>query len=370
MPLVYGRFMRAPLRRPPQQQRSARPQGSLTRGFGAAPCEADALGDDGNVPGGPEFSVIIPVYNKVRHVEEAIDSVLAQTYGDFEIIAIDDASTDGSRDVLEAISAPRVRLLRRDEPGPGGYAARNLGVSVARGEWITFLDADDTWADDRLERLREAICAFPDANIHACGWFVATRDGRLRPNKYGRLHGAKGVHRASLSHYLGNLRRNRPMIHTDTVALRRSSLPDANVFPANAGLRRGGDGYAWLRVMCRERGLIWSPHLGARYYVDSDNMVTRSVVADVESFSRTLIEELEPGLSASERRLLRRAANGLLWSNWLNEALLGRRGFALRQRLFWRGAWRQALPMAIGSLVPKAVIRGVRRLVKLSSPAG
>lgn len=346
----------------------------------AARCGVTGLGDvtqpaarddpGSEAVGEPRFSVVIPLHNKVRHVEDAIRSVLAQTLTGFEIVVVDDASTDGSREVVDRLVGPRVRLLRRDRPGPGGYAARNLGTSVAAGEWITYLDADDMWSEDRLERLQDAIQRYPDANLHACAWFVATRDGTPHSNKYARTHGARGGHRVGLADYLVSLRQNRPVIHTDTVAIRRSILGDGAVFPADLGLRRGGDGYAWLRLMCRERSLVWSPNVGARYYVDSDNMVTRNVKVNVASLARPLIQALDEGLSAGERRLLRRAANGLLWSNWLAEVLQGRPAFAIRGRLFWRGAWGQALAIAAASLVPARAIRGLRRVAKFSSSGG
>ncbi len=318
----------------------------------------------------PCFSVVIPLYNKARHVEEAIRSVLAQTFSSFEIIVVNDASTDGSREIVEAMASPRVRLLDRTTPGPGGYAARNLGTAVAVGEWITYLDADDTWNEDRLEQLQAAIRQFPDANVHACAWFVAHRNAAMHKNKFARIQGDRGRHRVTLVEYFVSLRKNRPVIHTDTVAIRRSSLPDGAVFPADVGLRRGGDVYAWLRLMCRERCLVWSPHAGANYFVDSDNMVTRTVAVDLAALAPPLIQALEEGLSARERGLLRRAANGLMWAGWLREVLQGRPGFRLRRHLFWRGAYGQALAMTLASLVPQEAIRGLRRVAKFSSSGG
>lgn len=82
----------------------------------------------------PLFSVVIPVYNKKPHVQRSIISVLNQSFSDFELIIIDDAPTDGSLDEIKKFPDPRIRLLHRDKPGPGGYAARNLGVKVAQGE--------------------------------------------------------------------------------------------------------------------------------------------------------------------------------------------------------------------------------------------
>lgn len=93
------------------------------------------------------ISVIIPAYNAANTVVEAIESVLVQTYSVTEIIVVDDGSTDQTADVV-AKTFPSVRLESGPNRGPSG--ARNHGISVAKGEWIAFLDADDTWHPDKL----------------------------------------------------------------------------------------------------------------------------------------------------------------------------------------------------------------------------
>ena len=98
------------------------------------------------------FSVIIPVGNKAPHLDRSINSVLNQSFKDFELILIDDATTDGSAAKLAGFTDYRIRLLKRSQPGPGGYAARNLGIKESRTNWIAFLDADD-----ELNELRNSI---------------------------------------------------------------------------------------------------------------------------------------------------------------------------------------------------------------------
>jgi GT2 family glycosyltransferase len=97
----------------------------------------------------PRVSAIVPAYNSVRYLPEAIDSVLAQTYRDFEIIVVDDGSTDGTQGVL-ARYGDRIRVVRQSNQGSA--AARNAGILAARGEFIAFLDADDLWLPQKLER--------------------------------------------------------------------------------------------------------------------------------------------------------------------------------------------------------------------------
>lgn len=98
----------------------------------------------------PRVSVIIPTYNRARLLPEAIDSVLAQTYGDHEIIVVDDGSTDNTLSLLEQYGK-QITLLRQENRGYGGSYARNLGIQHARGALIGFLDSDDRWLPHKLE---------------------------------------------------------------------------------------------------------------------------------------------------------------------------------------------------------------------------
>lgn len=97
----------------------------------------------------PKVSVIIPTYNRSRYVTQAIDSILTQTYKDYEIVVVDDGSTDNTREVLEPYM-DKIRYIYQENTGVS--AARNLGIREAKGEWIAFLDSDDRWMPRKLER--------------------------------------------------------------------------------------------------------------------------------------------------------------------------------------------------------------------------
>jgi len=110
----------------------------------------------------PRVSVVIPVYNAAATVGGAIDSVLAQTFTDLEIIAVDNGSTDRSREVLAGYSR-HVKVL--EEPKRGPSAARNTGVRASSGEYLGFLDADDWWRPTMLERTVQALDRDPDCAL-------------------------------------------------------------------------------------------------------------------------------------------------------------------------------------------------------------
>ncbi len=99
----------------------------------------------------PTVSVVIPTYNRAHLVGRAIQSVLNQTYQDFEIIVVDDGSTDNTEEVVKSFNDPRIRYLRHDQ-NRGGSAARNTGINMARGEYIAFQDSDDEWLPEKLEK--------------------------------------------------------------------------------------------------------------------------------------------------------------------------------------------------------------------------
>lgn len=103
-----------------------------------------------------EVSVIIPTYNRAKYVTQAIDSVLAQTYKDYEIIVVDDGSTDNTQEVLYAyIDSLKINYIYQDNAGVS--AARNAGISVAKGDWVAFLDSDDQWLPDKLSTQMAAL---------------------------------------------------------------------------------------------------------------------------------------------------------------------------------------------------------------------
>ncbi len=117
------------------------------------------------------ISVIMPCYNAAPFVREAVDSVMGQTYARTELVIVDDGSTDGSIELLKQLADEhpgRITLLFQNHEGP--YTARNHALRHARGFMIAFLDADDWWRDDFLEKLNAALEDNDDAALAYCGW--------------------------------------------------------------------------------------------------------------------------------------------------------------------------------------------------------
>lgn len=110
-----------------------------------------------------KFSIVIPAYNAAQTIEATLASCFMQSYQDYEIIVVDDASTDNTREVLEAHS-DRIQYLRLPE-NKGSSAARNLGMANATGDYYAFLDADDTWHPDRLQLINAVLTSRDDIDF-------------------------------------------------------------------------------------------------------------------------------------------------------------------------------------------------------------
>ena len=123
------------------------------------------------------FSVIIPLYNKAPYVAKAIESVLGQTYRDFEVIVIDDGSTDQSLEVAKTFENKSITIV--SQPNSGVSTARNNGVKIAKYPYICFLDADDWWHPTFLEEMKRLITDFPDAGIYGSGYYIV-KNGKER----------------------------------------------------------------------------------------------------------------------------------------------------------------------------------------------
>ena len=122
----------------------------------ARPSPADAA--PGTPPVTPPVSVVIPAYNRAATIGAAIESVLRQTWEDFELVVVDDGSTDGTLEAARRIADPRLRVVAAPH-NMGAAGARNLGVAEARGTWIAFQDSDDEWLPEKLAKQMARLAA-------------------------------------------------------------------------------------------------------------------------------------------------------------------------------------------------------------------
>src|SRR5208337_904206 len=131
----------------------------------------------------PKVSVITPNYNHARYLHQRLDSILNQTFQDFELIILDDASTDNSREVIESYANdPRVRTIFKAENNGSTFKQRNLGVSQAKGEYIWFAESDDYADPALLETLVDRLDRHPNVGLAVCRSWMVDQDSKLLGN--------------------------------------------------------------------------------------------------------------------------------------------------------------------------------------------
>lgn len=117
----------------------------------------------------PDISVIVPVYNAEKYLNRCIDSVLSQSYNDFELILVNDGSQDGSLEICQEFAEKDNRIRVFSQANSGASAARNHGIDKANGEWITFVDADDSVDCDYLSEFVDLRRKYPNSKLFTCG---------------------------------------------------------------------------------------------------------------------------------------------------------------------------------------------------------
>ncbi len=198
----------------------------------------------------PRVSVVIPLYNKAASVRDAVDSALRQSFGDLELIVVDDGSTDGSASAVRGITDPRIRLLAQANAGPG--AARNRGLAEAVGEYVAFLDADDEWDSAFLGLAVAALDAHPECGAWVSGYAIGpervSQSGRNR--RMGLVGGPWRLpHRAppkALKFYVD-------FCHSSCVVARRTLLHRYGGYYDQGRAVYGEDSYLWLMFVMNHR---------------------------------------------------------------------------------------------------------------------
>ena len=188
----------------------------------------------------PKVSVVIPMYNREAYVRDAIDSIINQSFTDFELLVIDDGSTDGSCEAVRSYDDDRIRLIR-NEGNLGIAATRNAALGFARGGYLAFLDSDDIARPDRLARQTAFLDAHPGHD--AIGAWVAWMDGDGRP-----LESIKRL--ATDADVIAAERLFRPGIVNSAAMLRTASLRD---FPHREDMVGGSDYEMWARFAARHK---------------------------------------------------------------------------------------------------------------------
>lgn len=193
-----------------------------------------------------KFSIIIPLYNKQNFITRAVNSVLSQSYINFELIIVNDGSTDNSFDLVSSIIDHRIKIINKVNGGVS--SARNLGIDNASNEWICFLDADDYWLPNHLEEILYLLKKYPEAKIYSTLTQEKSRKGlSIAPN------GFPDNFEGYIENYF-HFAKSATVFNSSSVCINKHALITIDKFDTN--LSHGEDLDVWFKLLINYKGVI------------------------------------------------------------------------------------------------------------------
>lgn len=201
------------------------------------------------------FSVVIPLYNKELSVRNTINSVLDQTFKEFEIVIVNDGSTDNSLEIVQQFKDDRIRII--DKPNGGVSSARNRGIKEAKYDWIAFLDADDLWMENHLSILKNMVIKYPKYKVFTTSFIRSTE----------KNNGVQDDSIFVIENYFKEVIKDH-VTWTSVICVNKKVFDDVGVF--NEQLNRGEDLDLWARIG-REYRYVKSNLVTAIYRIEAEN---------------------------------------------------------------------------------------------------
>ena len=230
------------------------------------------------------FSVVIPLYNKEKYIQRTLISVLNQTFTNFEILIVDDGSTDKSCDIINSINDDRVRLVHQDNGGPS--KARNRGIKEAKGKFIAFLDADDEWLLEKLEKQYAFHSKNPDV-FWSCTAFKASGGKREEHIAYSK----DGVIEDALDAIMDGM-----TIQTSTVVIKTSVFENDRLL-FNESFKRSEDREVWYKLACLYPSVGYLKTELLIYYVETEGSLNATGLGETDFSFLSLSQRIEKELS-------------------------------------------------------------------------
>lgn len=216
------------------------------------------------------FSIIIPLFNKEKYVENAINSILNQSFSDYELLIIDDGSTDKSRVIAATFLSDKIRIIDHSK-NKGLSAARNTGIKNASSTYITFLDADDLWHPNFLQTIKKLISSHPEAHI------FATNFDEVYPNKTLTPHNGSENLASDFNGVIDFFKLNlKQGIYTpSSVCWHKSVFEKIGYYDENISFSEDLDFNIRANIKFK---LAYSKSIQMSYFMETDNQITRSSI--------------------------------------------------------------------------------------------
>lgn len=203
------------------------------------------------------FTVVIPLYNKELSIKATIQTVLNQTCQSFEIVVINDGSTDSSAKIVEDLNDGRIRLIHQANQGVS--AARNHGIREAKHDWVAFLDGDDLWKKNHLEEIIKMMALFPNEKVYVTSFEYSDKRRMFKHPRHETIFKIENYFKEAIKENL---------MWSSTVTLHKNCINEIGGF--NTALAIGEDLELWARL-ARQKDIIKSSNVTAIYRVDAEN---------------------------------------------------------------------------------------------------
>lgn len=218
----------------------------------------------------PQFSIIIPLYNKANYVVQTLDSVLNQTFTNFEIIIVNDGSTDNSLEVVENFNDKRIKIYSTKNQGVS--AARNFGIKKAQANYIAFLDADDFWKNTHLELLNQLLNKFPDCGMY-CMAYAKKHKSLTYPAIYNNIPKTIGWMGIVEDYFESSLKN--AIAWTSATMIPKKVLNEIGSFNEKITLGAGEDTDLWIKIAINY-SVAFCNTVTAIHNLESENRITNS----------------------------------------------------------------------------------------------
>jgi glycosyltransferase involved in cell wall biosynthesis len=224
------------------------------------------------------YSVILPLYNKEKSILKTIDSILNQTFTEFEVIVINDGSTDRSLEMLASKVDKRLKIYTKKNGGVS--SARNYGILKASYDLIAFIDGDDLWDKDYLKQMNELVCLYPECSIYGSAWCRMENDKIVEEN-----FGLEKDKSYKIENYF-----EQAVIHTllwtSATIVKKNTLIESGMFDCN--LSMGEDMDLWIRLNMKYK-LGFLNKILAFYIQDAEN---RACVTGLKPLNQNILSRL------------------------------------------------------------------------------
>lgn len=217
------------------------------------------------------FSVVIPLYNKAPYVAKAIQSVLSQTFTDYELVIVDDGSKDNSAEIAEKVIAgyANCRLIKQENAGVS--MARNNGVAASQGDYLCFLDADDWWEPTLLEEMSKLIEEFPEAGIYGTNYTIVNET--KHKTRIAKIGVDDGFEKGYINYCQAYAKTMYMPLTSISVTIPRKIFDEMQGFPK--GIKLGEDFLLWIRIALKYKVAFLNKPLA--YYNQDVDVANRGV---------------------------------------------------------------------------------------------